>query len=393
MKYICKKNRCTGCGLCADKCPIHCISMQAIDNKLGHIYPVINQSQCIDCGICKKMCPTNYPLEKCEPITAYAGWDKNIEEYKSTTSGGAASAMGRYIVRRGGVVYGCVMLPGIKVKHIRITSGADLCNLKGSKYVQSDTSNAYNEALEDLKKGRTVLFIGTPCQIAAIKKLAGKNGKNLFTVDLICHGVPSLKYLKNHCSKKIGDIHNVIARFRGLDGMQLTLLKINYDGTYREVYKSILWSDRYKDTYLNAFFDGYTYRESCRTCQYACKQRISDITIGDFWGLGKKIPFKYDYPYGCSVLLPSTNKGLELINGIESEFNLYERTVEEAINGNDQLRFPFKLTNHIRIFNLINTCIGIDKAYKICVIDKMIVRKCYRIRCKLSLMYKKLRYK
>ena len=193
MLHICKKNECTGCGLCVNKCPKSCISMH-VDDKLGHIYPIINQSLCIDCGICYNICPTNYPLEKHEPITAYAGWDKNIEEYKSSTSGGAASAISRYIIRKGGVVYGCAMLPGINVKHIRITKETEICKLKGSKYVQSNTYNVYNETLKDLKEGKDVLFIGTPCQTAAIKKIAEKHDKNLFTVDLICHGVPSLNY-------------------------------------------------------------------------------------------------------------------------------------------------------------------------------------------------------
>ena len=132
MKQVCDFNICTGCATCADRCPKQCISMQP-GNGLGHLYPVIDQESCIDCGTCQDVCPALHENRKRHPIKAYAGWDKNEEEYESSTSGGAASAFSRYILREGVVVYGCAMLPGVEVRHIRVDREDDIHRLKGSK--------------------------------------------------------------------------------------------------------------------------------------------------------------------------------------------------------------------------------------------------------------------
>ena len=136
MNNICDKAQCTGCGLCAARCPKHCITMRAI-GKLGHVYPVIDQGSCIDCGLCRKGCPSLVEIECRYPQKAYAAWSKDGDDYKSSTSGGAASVLTRHILDKGGVVYGCSVLPGIRIEHVRIDKIEDAARLKGSKYVQS----------------------------------------------------------------------------------------------------------------------------------------------------------------------------------------------------------------------------------------------------------------
>ena len=154
------------------------------------------------------------------------------------------------------------MQPGIKVSHIRVTSEDDLYKLKGSKYVQSTVGSAYKDAITDLKAGKKVLFIGTPCQVAVMKKISNKYAEHLYTIDLICHGVPSLKYLQQHAAKMIGgDIKDVIAKFRDSNNMYLLLLLLLPDGSYKELYRSNLWVERYKDTYYNAFIDEFLGKE------------------------------------------------------------------------------------------------------------------------------------
>ena len=363
MKEICNTSICTGCAACMNRCPKQCINMRE-DNKLGHLYPQIDNDKCIDCGACVKVCPANHAIELRTPITAYAGWDKSEKEYISSTSGGAASAFARYIIRQGGVVYGCAILPGIQVSHVRIDSLSDIGKLKGSKYVQSTIGMIYKNVREDLRKGKKVLFIGTPCQVAGVRSFIVKDMvENLYTVDLICHGTPPLAYLRKHILKKTkGTVPDEIF-FRKGDYLLLLLLG------GKEIYRSSLFEQRYQDTYYNTFFDGFSYRESCHTCRYAQPQRVSDVTIGDFWGLRADLPL--EHPHGCSVLLPITDKGKELIEGIRQEFNLYERTVEEAVNGNDQLRHPKEKDLRISMFMNLFPLLGIGIAYRLCIMDRI----------------------
>lgn len=364
MKEICNTSICTGCAACMNRCPKQCINMRE-DNKLGHLYPQIDNDKCIDCGACVKVCPANHAIELRTPITAYAGWDKSEKEYISSTSGGAASAFARYIIRQGGVVYGCAILPGIQVSHVRIDSLSDIGKLKGSKYVQSTIGMIYKNVREDLRKGKKVLFIGTPCQVAGVRSFIVKDMvENLYTVDLICHGTPPLAYLRKHILKKTkGTVPDEIFFRKGAYLLLLLLLG------GKEIYRSSLFEQRYQDTYYNTFFDGFSYRESCHTCRYAQPQRVSDVTIGDFWGLKDDLPL--EHPHGCSVLLPITDKGKELIEGIRQEFYLYERTVEEAVNGNDQLRHPKEKDLRISMFGCLLPLLGIGIAYRLCVMDRI----------------------
>lgn len=362
MEQICPMEQCTGCAACANRCPKHCISMLETGG-LGHLYPHIDQKSCIDCGACQKVCPAIHPVEMRKPLTAYAGWDKNDEEYITSTSGGAASAFSRWIINQGGIVYGCSM-SGVEARHIRVDNIPDLYKLKGSKYVQSTIDDCYRRVLDDLRNNRKVLFIGTPCQVAALKSFMVKDNPQLYTVDLICHGVPSLAQLKRHINKIAkGKIPDKIY-FR--KGSYLLLLLLNG----KEIYRNELFKQRYKDSYYNAFFDGFSYRESCYHCRYANSERCSDITIGDFWGLRGELPLAHSH--GCSVLLPLTVKGKELLSGISDGFHLFERSVEEAVQGNDQLRHPKSKNLRIKLYRVLYPVFGDEWAYKFCVPDKIL---------------------
>lgn len=348
MRRICDKKDCTGCGLCANLCPKECIEMISED-KLGHLFPEIDRDRCTDCGRCRKVCPSLNKEALTRPTTAYAAWARDGREYKSSSSGGAAAVISRHIINKGGVVYGCAMLPGVEVRHIRVDREEDLCLLKGSKYVQSDIQDALSLIKNDVKTGFPVLFVGTPCQVAAVKNLFPSTPDNLFLVDLVCHGVPSVGLLRKHINgiMPYQDCHSVIFR-EGND----FCLKVTSSVNGRDVtaYDCRLSTDRYRDFFINSFMDGYTYRDSCYRCLYARPERVGDITIGDFWGLGKDVP---DHDNGCSLIMPVSAKGIELVEHIKPFLNIYERTVSEAVAGNDQLRAPKRKGPRIALYRAL----------------------------------------
>lgn len=125
---------------------------------------------------------------------------KDTEKLMASQSGGAFTAIATAFLGCGGVIYGCGMNDSNQAIYKRIDHIEKLEEIKGSKYVQAKLGNIYAEIEEDLKSGRIVLFSGTPCYVMAVKQFFATNSfsKNLYTVDLICHGVPSPKVYNNY---------------------------------------------------------------------------------------------------------------------------------------------------------------------------------------------------
>ena len=367
MKVVCDSSLCTGCGICLVKCPKKCISMEKKGN-LGHLYPHINEIDCINCGKCTLICPSINHISSSFPLAAYAGWSKNELDYQTSSSGGAASVLSHHIIKKNGVVYGCAMLPNLEVKHIRVDNLDELPLLKGSKYVQSNIVEVLPLIENDVNKGRLTLFIGTPCQCAAVMSLFKSIPSNLVVVDLICHGVPSFDFL-NQCIEKITK-HKSYDKISFRNG-SVICMTITKDSNI--VYQQSLSHPRYKDIYLNTFFDGFSYRESCYSCQYAQSERISDLTIGDFWGLGEIDSCDGMAPHsnGCSLIMPCSSKGDLLLQEVKSSLNLYQRRIEEAVNGNTQLRHPMIKSRRCRIFRKLIELINFPQLYYLVMADKI----------------------
>ena len=191
MIDILNKKDCCGCSACVQKCPKQCISLKE-DNE-GFLYPQVNQQECISCGICKKVCPIINPNEKRTPLQIYAAINKNEEIRRQSSSGGIFTLLSEEILKEGGVVFGARFDENWEVKHDYTENVKGLVNFRGSKYVQSRIEDNYKKVETFLKQGRKVLFSGTPCQIAGLKRFLSKEYDNLLTVDFICHGVPSPK--------------------------------------------------------------------------------------------------------------------------------------------------------------------------------------------------------
>lgn len=377
MEKVCEFDICTGCGVCSVVCPKQCISF--IEGDFGQILPKVDTSTCIDCKKCERACPALKNNDKNYPLHCHAAFIKDLVDYQTTTSGGAAQALSLLILQAGGCVYGCATLPGANVEHIKVKTPDQLELLKGSKYVQSKAWPIYQDLQNEVKSGRKTLFIGTPCQCAAIKSLFNnKIPENLLIVDLICHGVPSMRFLQTYLQNKGVKLTNVNRlQFRNDNGFQLTA----FDRNGNQLYSSQpLFSKIWDDIYYGTFFNGLSYRHSCYTCQFAQSERCGDITIGDFWGLGRNIPTR-EIPHhdkGISVILSNTSKGQRMVNRLSRLMNIYDRPISEAIQGNDQLRHPKHRNWRNHLFNCIRKWLGVSIAFRIVSADKtakLIIKK------------------
>lgn len=354
-----QKAACSGCNACAEACPKHCIEM-TFDRK-GFLYPKVNTVACINCDICEKVCPFEKGnIELNTPLTAYAACNKDRGEYLVSSSGGAAHVFSTFIIKHGGVVYGCTS-EGMHIRHIRVKSLLELPKLQGSKYVQSDVRGLFHQVKVDLKTGKSVLFIGTPCQIAGLKNYIKNIPENLYLVDLICHGVPSQQMLHEHIKHVLKNRSAKQLSFR--KGPIFCIEILSKNGT---VYSA----EPHKDMYFRAFLNGISYRSSCYQCPFAQQKRVGDITVGDFWGINNFDSFPEDFRHGISCILVSTEKGKNLLDNTVAGFDIEQHPVAEVISGNDQLRHPVRESWRAHFFRELYPTLSIDQAVAIVVADK-----------------------
>lgn len=361
---ISANDKCCGCGACASICPKAAIILSESE-YCGFVFPTVDHEKCLDCNLCTKVCPELSFPNSAMPLITLAVKCKDHSDYMTCASGGAATLLSRYFISSGGVVYGCSLKNYNTIRHIRVDREEDLEKLKGSKYVQSDMGMVYSNVKNDLRSGLNVLFIGTPCQVGALKNYLQHSWDNLFTVDLVCHGVPSQAMLRNavqiEMEKSRGLDENTTVNFRWKMeyGIQFG---IQY-GNHGKIIKSV---PAHRDPYMTAFINRLSYRESCYQCIFARTERVGDVTIGDFWGLGKVNPSELDIKSGVSLLLVNTLKGKKLWESVKDNFIFEERMLEEAVGGNKPLQRPTERPyNRDKFTHIFNTK-GIDRASFYC---------------------------
>lgn len=350
---ICEKKKCTGCFACYNICPKGAIEMK--EDEFGFIYPKINKEKCINCGLCKKVCPSINKVQKNEPLKCYAMYSKIQDIRNNSTSGGVATQISKHFIENNGVVYGAAFKENCIVSHKRITKIDDLKSLQGSKYVHSYITDTYKQVKKDLIDNKSVLFIGTPCQIAGLKKYLIKDYEKLYLIDIICHGVPSQKYLKDEVLRLNKNLKIDRVNFRKNNNYGFYLIKNN---------KCIYEATKEKSPYADSFMIGISLRDNCQKCTYADRKRISDITIGDFWGLNKNSKLYQEKENGVCTVICTTNKGLDLINRVKDYFELEERSYDESVNGNTQLRCPINNYEEAQNFKKDYQKYNFVKAYK-----------------------------
>lgn len=316
------KYLCSGCTACKAICPVDAIDM--IRDEEGFKYPKINKDKCIDCKKCINVCPNVKPSSINKIIEAYGAKHKDLHERTTSRSGGAFIAISDYILNMNGVVYGSKLNEDFSVSHNRATNKEERDSFKGSKYVQSDMNDMISRVKQDLSEDRKVLFSGTPCQVAGvIAAIPKKLQKNLYTADLICHGVPSnkvyedfLTYFEEKENKKIKEF---IFRDKNFG--------------WSSHYETMIFEDDSKITtqyFRNLFYRHNVVRQSCFKCNYANKNRPADITIADFWGVDIVNPKFYDET-GVSLIIINNSKGKEIFENIKNDFELINCSIEDCI--------------------------------------------------------------
>lgn len=371
MKTICDTKLCYGCCACYNVCPANAISMT--EDDYGNIIPSISQKKCVDCGLCKKVCPAINDSDLKKPKDVYAVISKDDYIYSTSASGGAATVMSKYVLEKGGVVYGAAFVNDTsELKHIRVDKLDDLEKLKGSKYVQSNIDLSFRRAKEDIKNEKLVLFIGTPCQVDGLLHYIGKAYDNLITVNLICHGVPSNRLLTEHIDNIALGKEKYNISFR--ENNQYVL---KVESSNKIIYRNMF----YKDRFFTGFMRKIYFRNSCYSCKYAQQNRVGDITIGDFWGFDQSKPFPVNANNGMSVVLINTEKGKAFFNYTSDEFIFQKRELQEAVNGNPQLRKPSVKNRNYKRFQKLYKKYGFEKAAtKTLSISKFLYKMVFAIR-------------
>lgn len=352
MIEIKEKEKCCGCTACLQICPKNCIKMEY--DAEGFFYPIVDKEQCISCGRCERVCPISNVEETRNPIEVLAAYNLNMEERLNSSSGGIFSLFAKYVLKQDGVVFGAMYSSQWDIVHGCIEDIKSLSLLQGSKYVQSDISHSYVRAAEYLKEGRMVLFSGTPCQIAGLRKyLNNKEFDNLYLLDVLCHGVPSPGVWKQYLKEEISE-YNKTAQ-RAVAGKSTVLHSLNFTSPIRDVkfrekgigwkkYRfvlrfakasaageksSVLSSVVYQHPFLRGMLEHLFIRPSCYHCPFRCQRSHSNVSLGDFWGIEKQ-DSRFGDDKGTSMVLINDEKGKMLWDQVSDDTFSATKTYEQA---------------------------------------------------------------
>ena len=350
-----EKDLCCGCTACYSVCPKNAIKMVR-DNE-GFLYPEVDKEKCINCGMCKKVCPilNKSKLNKFKP-KAYLFQNSNEEIRKDSTSGGIFTAIGEFVIKNNGIVYGATFDDNFVVNHIGIESTDDLSKFRKSKYVQSNQNNCFKEIKQYLDNGKLVCYSGTPCQVGGLKAYLRKDYENLILVDIMCHSVPSplvFEKYKRYILKKMNanKILNINFRDKNKYGYKYSMMTVETDnGIYSQGIDT--------DPYLRAFFSDVSVRPSCYNCHFKTMKRVSDLTIWDCFNINE-IDKSFDDDKGTTRVLVQSEKGEKLLENLDNarlkelDINIATKKVKEmtnSVNYNNKRKNFFENINDDNVF-------------------------------------------
>lgn len=348
MISLAPKAYCTACGACGVVCPKQCIRME--EDEVGLVYPHIDIAMCVECHSCERVCPVLHPLVFRTPRRAYAAWSTNAEERRTSASGGIAAELYKEAWRRGSFCAGACQQPDFSVSFELSACADTLFRFKNSKYVFSEAWDVFRKMKPLLKEGKEVLFIGLPCQVAAARRLF-RDAPNLVLVDVVCHGITPYSYLRQHIKTLEGILQKraVNMSFRDYYLHTYTYTFTLYDANGERFYAGRI-SDG--DLYQYGYHRMVSYRENCYHCSFARSERLSDLTLSDYKGLGKMgKPVTFD-ENEVSCVLVHTERGQKAMNRlIESRAIVAtERPLKEPIKADPQLQHPSRKSRARREF-------------------------------------------
>lgn len=332
-----EKNYCYACRSCEQICPAGCIYFT--EDREGFIFPMVDDSSCMNCGLCLNHCPV---FEKGRHDffhkEYYAVQLKDRDMLAMSSSGGASFGLSDYIISKGGYIFGCTFDNNFKAVMKCADNRKTLKKFQGSKYVFSDTLKTFSEVKNILDSNKSpVIYTGRPCQIAGLKSFLNKDYENLFTVDLICHGVPSgvffTKYIKWQEAKNSEKIIYYGFRDKDVGGWSC-------NGKIKTKTKTKTKTlECFSDPYYASFLRNEDYRECCYSCRYASLNRPGDITVGDFWGVNEFYP-NVNYKQGISCMIINSNKGKVLFEETKNRFYFFTISEIECTAFQNNLKAP-----------------------------------------------------
>lgn len=307
----------------------------------GFEFPeVIEQSACIACGACERICPVlaNKKTEESHSSTfAYAAFSINDSLRMESSSGGVFSELAVVILQLGGIIYGASYDDEGVVRHTGIEAQKELGKLRGAKYSQSILGDSFLTLKKQLDSGRTVLFSGTPCQVAGLRAFLKRDYDNLVCIDFVCHGIPSPmvweKYVRYRSQIDNGDMFPQHINLRNKEsGWSNYAYSVEF--TYADNTRYLCKNG--DDPFMRLFVNDYILRESCSNCHFKGYKRVSDITLGDFWGIWNIDP-EMDDDKGTSLILTHTAKGENMMNAVAGNIKCERVTLEQAVNRNPSM--------------------------------------------------------
>lgn len=349
---ILQHNNCCGCKACGDVCPKGAISFQK-DNE-GFLYPVVDEN-CVSCGLCVKVCPELNQLgnNNIENQIFLGCLDKDASRRNTGSSGGIFGLLATHLIKQGYFVYGAAFDNNLQLKHTSAHTKDELLKLKKSKYIQSDTKGVYKEIKKRFSQEGKVMFVGTPCQCNALRNYLGDSGaRNALIVDFACHGVPS-QDLFDRCINYYEVKHNCkVLEYGFRHKTKHYRSPQNYELRVQAGDKCTLKTGKYYNEPFYCGFQKYiTLRPSCYHCKWANLNRVSDITLADFWGI-ETVTKRWDRRDHPSLVILNTDKGHSIFNKIQQDVDCITVTSKDATRVNGSLDHPTKKPqNRERLFS------------------------------------------